>query len=810
MTLVVAQVSDAARREEPILSVRDLSASYGAVAALRDVSFELNAGEIVGLAGDNGAGKSTLLRCISGDLAEMTGDVWLRANRVEPGSLSHSAGHIGVVWQHAVLPENLDVAAALMLGKERRRILMSGPRAHARTRAMLDDLGLPITASSRLVSALNAAERQLLAIARAFIPQPDLLLLDEPTAGLNQIDSARVEHLVRRFRDRGTTTLLVSHDVDQLFRMTDRIVVLRYGRVVAELEPARSHPDELLALMAGHEVSAVARRQLGRLHELATQLSTPARADAAGTAAELTLILSTLGLALGTSALSLHLLDGATLRQVSAIGLPEILQRAWTSVPLFGTGNPLAAAAAENTPMVDDGGEPSAHRSLLQAAGFTTWWAAPFSSAGGARGVIGVYRTQPGAPARDELDLINLYAGYAAAALEREHLLAELTGRNRVLEAVRTVLQTLAGPAGLDDGISTVLQTLRDAVAAEAVGLFERAEGEELACRAFAGTAEIDADHLADGVPGALDDGSRDARAQVSALANGGSRLVVKLSETTVLAAQWREHFADPDERILLEDAAHSILLALERERTEVAHREVAALLRSQELQRAFLARLSHELRTPLTAIHGYASSLLQPDVDWDDATRVRFLGRISGESARLGRLVGDLLDFSMIESGMLRLRPDWVDLALVVDAARACLPPQLAAAVAVSREADLPVIWADHDRIEQMLVNLLDNAVRHNPTGTSVSIRLACDGPSDVVIEIADDGAGIPESTSADGAPARPSETAGAGLGLLITQGIVDAHHGSMLREPAHPGTRYLIHLPVEPSAPAMELDDA
>ena len=125
----------------------------------------------------------------------------------------------------------------------------------------------------------------------------------------------------------------------------------------------------------------------------------------------------------------------------------------------------------------------------------------------------------------------------------------------------------------------------------------------------------------------------------------------------------------------LIEDAAHSLRLALEREKAGRAHEDAAALRRSQELQREFLSRLSHELRTPLTAIRGYATSLLQTDVTWDADSQHRFLGRISAESARLGRLVGDLLDFSAIESGILRLQSDWCEIALVLEAAVACLP---------------------------------------------------------------------------------------------------------------------------------------
>ena len=115
--------------------------------------------------------------------------------------------------------------------------------------------------------------------------------------------------------------------------------------------------------------------------------------------------------------------------------------------------------------------------------------------------------------------------------------------------------------------------------------------------------------------------------------------------------------------------------LAVEREEVESAQAEAATLRRSQRLQREFLSHLSHELRTPLTAIHGYASTLRQPDVTWDAASEERFLGLIEGESARMGRLVADMLDSSTMEAGGLRLDPHWCDLGLAIEAAVACVP---------------------------------------------------------------------------------------------------------------------------------------
>ncbi|MGH7735887.1 MAG: histidine kinase dimerization/phospho-acceptor domain-containing protein, partial [Gemmatimonadales bacterium] len=211
-------------------------------------------------------------------------------------------------------------------------------------------------------------------------------------------------------------------------------------------------------------------------------------------------------------------------------------------------------------------------------------------------------------------------------------------------------------------------------------------------------------------------------------------------------------------------------------------------------VQRQFVSDVSHELRTPLTAIRGYASSLLQPDVRWDSSSEDRFLVRISEESARLGRLVDDLLDFSAIDAGILRLQPDWCDLRLVLEAARACVPGAGPQQVELRCAPDLPVIWADHDRLEQVFVNLLDNAVRHNPPGTSVVVDAAAAPAGQVAVSVTDDGSCVPEAVVAAGFVARGERRrrgSGAGLGLSIAKGIVDAHGGRMAIDRMAVGTR-------------------
>jgi signal transduction histidine kinase len=505
-------------------------------------------------------------------------------------------------------------------------------------------------------------------------------------------------------------------------------------------------------------------------------------------------------------------------------------------------------------------------RDLAKTAKVASSWSVPVLGPGGLSGVITVFRPVHGAPMREELDLVTVYAGYAASAIERDRLLDQVTTRNRVLETIREMLETLAGPVPVSEGLAIAIQSLRRGLQAEEVALITQPAGQPPRWRACAGPFGTDpssataslhdlsknalAGVAPDGVARVLRSSRRHRARAVAFVAAGGP---------TVLLATWRRVPPTKEETALMEDAAHSLRLALEREEAAHAHQEAAALRRSRELQRGFLSRLSHELRTPLTAIRGYASSLMQPDVTWDRDSQQRFLDRIAAESARLGRLVDDLLDFSAIESGIMRLQPDWCDIRLVLEAAIACLPPASAESVSLTCDADLPVVWADHDRLEQVFVNLLSNATGHNPPGTRVRVTATADrvaaaqvtageqGPageqglagehgitqepgaagepaiSEVVISVLDDGTGMPpELVAAPFEPARrPSpgngassaangnssrgngashrKSAGAGLGLSIARGIVQAHGGRIELTALRKGTCFSVYLPVE-----------
>jgi signal transduction histidine kinase/ABC-type multidrug transport system ATPase subunit len=798
----------------PILAVRELSVSYGPLQALTRISLHVREGEVVALAGENGAGKTTLVRCIGGDITPSTGEIVMDGKPLPADPASIGRLGISVLWQDLALCDNLDIAANLLLGRER-RVLASEVRMHTEAARLLRELAIDLPATTRDVRSLSGGQRQLVAVARAMSRSPRLLLLDEPTAALGVVMARQVEDLIMRQREQGVSVVLACHDIDMMFRLADRIVVLRHGRVVAEVTPSDVHPDDVVALLSGQNADSSARSQLTRLHGLADRLVS------ADPSSSLSLILSALGAALGSERLCIHLLTGDWLLSAASLGMPQSLLSAWSTLPVGPGGGPVGAAAAGAVPVIEEdvhsGDGWAGFADAARAAKVASSWSVPVLGPAGPVAVITVLRSIAGKPTRDDLDLVTLYAGYAASAIERDGLLDEVTARNRVLETIREMLETLAGPLPVCDSLGVALGSLCRGLQAYEAALIVQPPGGQPECRAAVRYG---------GAPGSQHGSTTRCGAELLALAdrllgqsrrddvairwhgaNGERVLGVTFSAPgsgAALIADWQ---ADPpaDAIALLEDGARSLQLALEREQASIAHQEALTLRRSQDLQRGFLSRLSHELRTPLTAIRGYASSLMQPDVTWDGESQLRFLGRIAAESARLGRLVEDLLDFSAIESGILRLQPDWCDLPVVLEAAIDCLPPNLVPPVRLTCAPNLPVIWADHDRLEQVFVNLLANAVGHNPAGTSVLVAANVADAGQVQVTVADDGAGLGQDVAQapfDSARRRRAPTAGAGLGLSIARGIVTAHGGHIELVPRQRGACFLIRLPVEDPA--------
>ncbi|HWD25127.1 MAG TPA: ATP-binding cassette domain-containing protein, partial [Acidimicrobiales bacterium] len=589
-------------------SVRSLSVRFGEFDALRTVDLDVGLGEVVALVGENGAGKTTLVRCLAGDLVPTTGSIELYGSSLAGDAAGVSALGVSVVWQDLALCDNLDVAANLLLGREGGFGLLSESRLHRRAAELLRELNIPLRDTTQPVDTLSGGQRQLLAVARAMRERPRMIILDEPTSSLGVTEAAEVESLITGLRADGVTIVLVSHDIEQMFRLADRIVVLRNGRIVDNLRPELVHPDDVVALMSGQELDSSARGQLTRLHGLVDQLATADRS------ATLTLILSTLGAALRAGRLSIHVRVEDTLECVASLGLSPAFLSQWSTLPIGTGGGPVGQAAAEGKVVVDEDVKLSRAWSEIAFdptnARIVSSCCVPIFGGDDVVGVITVFHPVVGGTSRDEIELVTLYAGYAASAFERDRLFTEATARNRVLETIREVLETLAGVVLDGSGLVAALHALRHGLDADEVALIGKLDGESPRPRASVGRAEHVTDTpsplvLATAVQ-LLAGATRDGAVQLVSRDVDHVCLAVTFHTPggrSVLVGRWEVGKVPDGATDLVADAAHSLFFALEREDADLALQEAAGLRRSRELQREFLSRLSHELRTPLTAI---------------------------------------------------------------------------------------------------------------------------------------------------------------------------------------------------------------
>lgn len=805
------------RERAALLDVTGLTKSFGPLTVLRQVSLQVGHGEIVAVAGGNGAGKSTLIGCIAGVLDADAGEVLFAGQPMPARPVQVRRAGVETVWQENGLCDDLDAVANIFLGRPGRWVVSEGA-LREEAAAVLRRVGARDLRLDVPLRELSRGQRQLIALARAVLTPPRLLVLDEPTASLGVAETTLVESILREIREAGASVLLASHDLEQVFALADRIIVLRDGQAVADVSRVEVQRSDVVALMSGVEVDSIASRQIRRLQSLADQLSE------AEPAASLPLIVSAMAGALDQDMLCVHLLetsgDEPVLRRLAATGLPDELLEVNAALPVGADGGPAGLAAAGGAVVVVDDllTRPAwrAGTAAAAASGVRSAWAAPIVGSDGVLGTVSGYAAAPGNPAPERLELATIYLRYAASAIERERLLTEVSRRNRVLESLRGLLESLAGPERVQGGMEISLLALLDGLDADGAAVVGTGAG-ELEYRSIAHRPSLPGSGPPwpgsgpDGADGQVlpqlhaaaravlaAEGDVPARLMEPGLAAGSLRLP---GQRGVLVAWWSPGKAvTADALELLDDASRSLALAMERESLETARREAAALRRSQSIQREMLSSLSHELRTPLTAIHGYASTLCQPDLTWNAESTRRFLGSIAAESARMERLVGDLLDSTAIESGVLRLQRDWCELPLVVGAAAHCLSGRPAPRIHV--EPGVEPVWADHDRLEQVFVNLLENAASHgaSPRGTDVTVRGA--GGS-AVVEITDYGAGIPPGLAEKIFEPRvrgATEVAGTGLGLPIARGIIEAHGGTLVAAPAIPGASFVVTLPADP----------
>jgi len=251
---------------EPLLKVSGVSKSFGAVQALTDVDLDVPAGQVTALCGDNGAGKSVLIKCIAGTHEPDRGHMFWEGKPVRIRHARDASGlGIETVYQDLALADNLDIVQNMFLGRERvrRRVLDEDAmeRAAAET---LTGLGVTTVRSIRQpVGSLSGGQRQSVAVAKAVMWNSKLVIMDEPTAALGVTQTAMVLDLVRRLRDRGLAVLMVSHNLNDVFVVADRIAVLYLGHMVVQEKTAALDRQRVVEYMTtgGLDVGADGARR---------------------------------------------------------------------------------------------------------------------------------------------------------------------------------------------------------------------------------------------------------------------------------------------------------------------------------------------------------------------------------------------------------------------------------------------------------------------------------------------------------------------------------------------------------------------
>ena len=246
----------------PALAARSVEKQFGQVRALRGVSFEAMAGEVTALIGDNGAGKSTLVKCLSGVHRPDAGTIEVNGAPVHLDSPTDASRRgIETVYQDLALAPDLDAASNVFLGREIRKFRFLHDQAEMRrqTAKSFVELGVGMVQDLRVpVASFSGGQRQSVAIARAAMWAEHVILLDEPTAALGVIQTAKVLDLIRRVRSRGLAVIFISHNLPQVLEVADRVEVMRLGARVARFERGEADVDRLIAAISGAYTNEVA------------------------------------------------------------------------------------------------------------------------------------------------------------------------------------------------------------------------------------------------------------------------------------------------------------------------------------------------------------------------------------------------------------------------------------------------------------------------------------------------------------------------------------------------------------------------
>ncbi len=250
-------------KEAPILEAHGISKRFGAVQALQDVDFEVFAGEVVGLVGDNGAGKSTLVKILSGVHESDTGEIIFEGHHVTINK-PRDSNDLGIetVYQDLALCDNLDVVANLFVGRELTKVgvpglknlhLLDEASMEKRAISLLEELHISIPSVRNIIASMSGGQRQSVAVTRSVMWNCKVVLLDEPTAALGVEQTRQVKNLIKKLKERNLGVVVISHNLQEIFDITDRVIVLRLGRRTATFDTKSTRPERVVAAITGVE-----------------------------------------------------------------------------------------------------------------------------------------------------------------------------------------------------------------------------------------------------------------------------------------------------------------------------------------------------------------------------------------------------------------------------------------------------------------------------------------------------------------------------------------------------------------------------
>ena len=246
------------KSNSPIIELRDIKKGFGPVEVLKEINFYAHAGEVTALVGDNGAGKSTLIKGIAGIQSYDSGKIIFEGKEVDLNSPRKSAEiGIDVVYQDLSLCDNLDIVHNMFLGREEvnRGVLDEG-LMESKAANTLTSLSVKTVKSVRQkVARLSGGQRQTVSIARAVLWNNKVVILDEPTAALGVAQTEQVLNLVRKLADSGKAVIIISHNLQDIFAVADRIFVLYLGKMAASLKTSETNQSEIVGYITGAKVS---------------------------------------------------------------------------------------------------------------------------------------------------------------------------------------------------------------------------------------------------------------------------------------------------------------------------------------------------------------------------------------------------------------------------------------------------------------------------------------------------------------------------------------------------------------------------